>query len=615
MGDDLVLIYGRLHTDFATALVQALSTAPAEKYRPLLSLFFAIEISIFGAHFGAYQAVNILIELGNGFLVFAIVRRMTNSNVAVAVATTMAFLICRFSFYNILQVFGQMESLGISFMLVAIYFAVESYQGDSIAPQKWTVVAFVAAIFVDERYLSLYPFVIACAFCHPRALRNRRFAASLALLATFAVVLNVVLKTALLRVHVLVGTGGQNIAIDPTQIEGFLWTALENMLGFNAGPDYMSAKDFGSTGGIGLALGILFALAAIVIVGAYFSQLIQRRSPYGIQITIVGLALFLSLLLSTSITFRQDFRWLYAPFTIVLIAMAAASVSLRTRVMSALCVFACAISVLSAFYYRTFLGNVYFDYSMGVASDIRDAMERAPGVTTTIVDNGDLTYPNWVFGGRHFFELYGLANTPVSFVAKAEDIHGSALGADVLRVQGDHAVALAIPSAATQSVTNTPLANTTPFKGAIFSFAESYQKGTINSDRHVDTPSGHGVFVMDWPSPSGPMRSLTILSTFKYAYRIDVTTNERLGFVIGRPYGVGTPTRALVTVQDGQRHVSIYDAMIQPAAPEGIRWQRILVSLKKFAGRSVVITFEAESPDGDQTAAWIAFGSPAILHS
>jgi len=156
----------------------------------------------------------------------------------------------------------------------------------------------------------------------------------------------------------------------------------------------------------------------------------------------------------------------------------------------------------------------------------------------------------------------------------------------------------------------------TPFGATVFSFTSGYDRGSINSLAPASTPNGRGAFLTSWPSTGGPIPSLTVLATYKYLFRnVRVEPDEAIVFRVADPYPIGVGVRAFVDVLlDGKKY-RMYDELLSPAPASGPRWEQQNIDLRNFAGKSVSIDFGADVRENNPTAAWVAFGSPALVRT
>lgn len=628
VGDDVDLVWKVLHGQVASSIPQSFAQPSYEKYRPLLNVIFSLVIPLFRGNFAAYEALNIVIETASALLVYAIVLRLTRGHGLLAIACAIAFVVSRFAYYNVMQMEGLLEGLPLLLMLVIIRDAVDAFTLARYDQLPRTAAWYAVMIFIDERYLVMGLFVLACAVLHPCRRDHPRAFTITAGGAVAAAGANVGLKL-LMHIHVLVGTGGKLIHLD-MQCVAFVVSALQNVLGFNVGPDYLSGLELSEAGTPGYLLGILFAVPAIGLFTAFTWFALRDRRRDFVRGIVMGLALFVPLLLSTAVTFRQELRWIYAPATVVLIGVAAVSVRIEPRrwaVAAAVTVFAA--STAAGIWYRpSDIANVFFMRAMRIAITVRDLMTSEPGAPVVIAQHGEASVGRWVFGHGEFASVYGFDPGRMIFIDELRDPHPAraqivsierygAVMLDDLAARGVPATAAAAATLATRTESAVPAVVPTPsvvpFRRSVLSFTKSFATGTINDARDIGTPNHRGALVYAWPAPGTSVESLTLVSGFRYTYPpARIPRHAALAFYAGRPYPGGTPTRGFITVQDGSSRTLVFDEKLPPADATGIRWERHVIDMKRFAGRFVALTFGADAVV-DPTSAWVAFGFPALV--
>ena len=604
VGDDLAFIDAVRHGHSTSTVFQALTTTSAEKYRPLLSLVFLLVVPAFGTNFNAYQTLNVVVEILNAVLVAAIVMRLTRGRLILALAAALAFVVSRFAYYNVMQVIGLMEGLALLFTLLAIRAAADAFVLDRYGRLVWAVVWYALAVFTDERFLFVGVFVVACAVLHPRASSQSRTRAAVAGGAVLVLALYVGVKRFVFHEHVLVGTGGTLVATDAGSVLRFTGAAFANILGFNVGPGFLSGLSLSEAGVPGYLLGFLVAIPAVALLGAYVFAVARRHDREALRDAVLGLALFVPLVLTATVTVRQEFRWLYAPDAVFLIGLAVVAARLEPRrlaVAAALAAFVA--SAGGSLWYRKFVENVFFMGAMNVASHVRDAMTQDPADPVFIVHHGDESIEKWVFSKGAFFALYGLDRPPVAFVKDIAQARGAS--PDILSVQWPNVVH--VPASVARA------APVVPFERSVLSFTTTFSSGSINDPKFAETPTHRGAFVASWAAPAGPIDALTIVDTFRYRYPpARIEPGMALAFYAARPTKEGDPTRAFVTVTDGAKSIPVFDEKLPPAGQDGIAWKRHVIDLQRFAGRSVAFTFGADATE-DPSGAWAAFAYPALV--
>ena len=422
MGDDLNLIYATQHGGLNP--LSSLWLEGASKYRPVSNFLFAVSAMLFGHTFRAYVLLNVIVEAASATVLWRIARRLSGGAMWVAACAGVAFVLARFSYYAVDQVIGLFEGLALLLTLLIVSDVIEAYRLNDLGRARRTLLWFALAVFDDERFIVLAPFIVLASLLHPSARTNRRDV-TLTSVGTLAIAgLNYAIKAYIFRTNFFTGTGGEDLKPDGSSIARFLFDGLLNVLGFNVGPSYLSAADVSQVGALGYLLGWVTA-AAVVAAFAFWAW---RRAGDGtgvlIRDVVLGGALFVPLLLSASVAFRQEFRWLYAAYAVVLVGLAGAAGAYRDRpraVSAAAIGFLC-VTAISSLVYRSYLGNVFFMYSMKIAATVKGTMDAHPGKPAIVITNGDPAIQGWIFLDHRFFDEYGLEHVPLAFVATADRV-------------------------------------------------------------------------------------------------------------------------------------------------------------------------------------------------
>ena len=613
MGDDLRMVYDAQHGGYGSSVASALFSAKFNIYRPVLFLIFTLIVPIFGSNFALYQVLNVIVELCSTLLIAVIAYRLSRSSTLVSLSIGFAFAFSRLAYYAIGQVFGLMEGLALLLTLLLVLDVIEAYRHRRSERLLRGALWFGIALFVDERYVVVAPFVFFAMLFFFESRTERRVWLFCSVPVAF-VLLNVAIKTFALHSHFLTATG-QPIVFHSDTMARFLMSGFLNVIGFNVGPAYLSGADINDVGLPGYFVGLLVAIPFVVAAVALARVLVpanpaERRVPQ----TCVSLwaLLFVPLLLSASLNFRQELRWLYGPYAVALMGLAAAAGYFATRrAFVNLCSICLVVGTLgSALLYRMYVGNVYFVYSESIAEQVDRIAAQRPSNPVIILTHGDTTLQGWTFMGQEFFDEFGLARGNVTYLNTPADIAKLAFPPTppptVIDVQGT--------SVAELEATGIRSASKSGGQGQLLSFINAYPNGVINSLAPASTPTGRGVFINTWTSPAGPVPSLTVLATYRYLYsRLPIRAHERLTFTIAAPYAMGSGSHAFVDVKAGSTVSRIYDEDLPPASDTGPVWQQQSIGLDKYAGKIVSIVFGTDVRDKNPVAAWAAFGTPSLV--
>ena len=157
MGDDL---YAWAYFGGRPSFHELFLTASGGKYRPVtIALQWAL-FRVFPSDFAAWTYFNTSLEFLTACLVFALVLRVTRRDLFIAFIAALLFLTSRFSYYNVFQVMGTMEALGMLLLVLVLFAAVTYLRSDKRWPGFALVGLFLAISLTHERYLALFPFLI-----------------------------------------------------------------------------------------------------------------------------------------------------------------------------------------------------------------------------------------------------------------------------------------------------------------------------------------------------------------------------------------------------------------------------------------------------------------------
>jgi hypothetical protein len=432
---------------------------------------------------------------------------------------------------------------------------------------------------------------------------------------------NYFLKTMVFHVRFLEGTGGTAIKFDPHQFIHFMITGCANMLGFNAGPDYLSGLSLFEAGRTGYIIGGIFTvlMATLCIVYIYYRCRSKNKISFDwLRDILLFLALFVPLMASASITIRQEYRWLYAPYVVIIFTVAYLAGRIQgTKWLNwvlIICILISAVTVDT--FYRGYLNNVFFMDGLKVADSARENIIVKYGSALTqkqlflVGAHGDIK--NWYFLDDKFFKFYtGDQQTHMNYVDDIQDIANYPLEKGKFIVFSVNLANREIIDI-TQQVETTLLDSS--FK-PVFDFLTNFKSGRINSTQKVDTPTGAGVFTMILPGDLGNKNTLVVISGFSYTFEKMVINNgDCLYFSAGTPLEGGDGARAYIEITSENGEMKrIFTTDLIPATKKGINWEPYFVSCNEYAGQKVKITFGVESPTGNSNADWIAFGSPLLL--
>ena len=409
MGDDL---HAWSSLGGHPSLGELFLSAPGSKYRPVTNLALYLLFKAFSSDYRVWVTFSTVLNCVIVAALFVLIHKLTRGDSIIAFLGCLLYLTSRFSYFNILQLLGVMEALGLLFLVLIMYVTVKFYESSRLWPGFTLAGLYLLVTLTHERYLALLPFLLLVPLLHKSLSRRSKLGLMTLMCAPF--LLNVMLKQFVLRSTLLMGGGGQTITFSPFQVASFAVKGLANMTWINIGPDYLSGISFGRVDVKWQALVIIVCVALLAILTWMIERLMRARDPAvrgrELRGLVLWVVLFLSLLLTASITFRQEYRWLYAPFVVLVVYFCYqyARLPMRTVLRYGVLVIVCVLAVSVDGYYKAHEGSLYIMSSETVADSAYDATMGKYGREmrdrTMYVENAGGV--PWILGGDLFLTPY-----------------------------------------------------------------------------------------------------------------------------------------------------------------------------------------------------------------
>jgi len=416
MGDDLNQIIAGQTGGYASSLEKALTCAEgAVKYRPVFATYLHLETLMFGNNFNSYIYLNIFLEFLNACLVALICYRLSRKHLLVAFTCSVMFIISRFSYYQVHQmVGGALEGLSLLLFLLMVYTVVYAYESRKPAVLAWPLLFYFMLIFTHERYTVVGAMLTVAILLAPMNFRRTWHRYAIATLPLLILMFNFLLKVFALHMPFFQGTENE-LTFEKSSILKFILSGLSNMVGFNAGPNAFSGLDIVNAGVTGYVLGSVFTMALVTLVAVYVHHRFQAKRSITSSDTrdvFLFLLLFVALLAAASVATRQEYRWLYAPYTVVIFGIAylcgriSADKKLRLLLLAAILLSAIAVDT----FYRGYRDNVFFYDGMKIADsakrNIVDKYGSNLSAKRLFIIGADTQTANYNLMGSKFIRYY-----------------------------------------------------------------------------------------------------------------------------------------------------------------------------------------------------------------
>jgi hypothetical protein len=433
-------------------------------------------------------AVAIAIHSVNALLFFVLTHRILRLTQAISLGLTVIAILNRFT-ANLISPSGAIaEGIGVTVLLCIVAAALRFLERPTVRRAALLTFLFLLILHIHERFLVLVcPLLLVAVGAWTRS----RFSALLVGLGAIASCLaNFGIKKFWLGTPILIGTTTRPLEFDFAQIWFFIWHGALNLFGIHSGPSYLSLEDFSESPLWIRSVSVAAAALTCILVAKIIGDAVL--APPGEKNTVLQRLLFFFsttgvLLLSASITFRQEYRWLYSPY-LVFLCLLASGVSRRARpgaTSFALVTCLISLSVVREAYLVQRLPNLFYFPVQQVASNLFYTLQHVSGIREkeAVLIRGDVPTYDWAFLGNTFSRTYGLP--PLEFAG----------GPPVVEEVGPMKVVVDYhPS--DNTFTQAQAQSLAPGKGHMMEFAVLEQKAaTLPSDPRLSTPTQTQLFV------------------------------------------------------------------------------------------------------------------------
>jgi hypothetical protein len=407
MGDDLFTWdFYKKTPDFIHSVITNIG---AEKYRPVFNLFQFILFKLFSGSMPLFFWFNVLFNSLIITLIYFFTKKVTSNNI-IAFCSSLLYITSRFSYYSILEITGLLEALCILWLILIIYVVVLYFLEKRITWLYWLLFLNFLIIFTHERFIVLLPFIIAVIYFGPNVFKSTKQKWFYIGGAVLPLLLNLFIKKVIFHVGFLVGTGGTVIKMNLSTIFNFFRDGVLNIIGFNTGPAYLSAVPFSELNfPIKVISYLVFSITVYVFVVSIIKICKTDKSTVIKSLKVVCLwgLLMCPLLLSASITIRQEFRWLYAPYIIFILFFAyLISKYFNNKQKYVIILLFLSLNLYSNIDYKKYLSPVYFISSQKISDSFYDESIKKYGYKERNFIVEKYSSCEWVMPADLFFKPY-----------------------------------------------------------------------------------------------------------------------------------------------------------------------------------------------------------------
>lgn len=600
MGDDLGIPFMFSHSTNIWDMIFGYSGG--NKYRPVLNAVLLFEYKLFGLNYQCYFWFNVIVHLIISFVVYSIVKMITNDNKPLAFVGGILFVTSTFSYYNITQLLGIMEALCILLMLLAVKAAIQFYKTTQVKYLFFSLIFSTLLIFTHERYIVLVAvYIIFILFCN---FLNFKSKIIYSLISTIPFIFNYAFKSLILGAMFFEGTGGQQIKLNFKQVLSFVFQSVMSILGINYGPNYLNGYNFLQYSQVEKMFSLAsFGLIILTLLAFIFFNIIKEKNQRVKEIArfIIALALAGALIISYSVTIRVEMRWVFAPYVVFIIFFLYVINKLKFIAVIKYLTLAiiCGVTLVNNFALRQNNGDIYFNRAFYISQSV---YKNTIGEYGQSFSNYKVYFlyqneMNWAIGGTDLLFLNQYLDKPLNgkMVNNLEEIDDFSENVKVFYLNNK----LNIEELDTKYLSEK---NELREKyNVIKNLDELFSSAKVLPETETSTPTGKGVcFLQD--------RSFTVVSNYSYQIPIDIKKDNELVFEINMPIDVGDGCTFDIYYDKEGKKTQLISKDIDTNQKSSIIKSKINQDLN-----SGKLVFSVHSNSADDAGDWVSFTNPMIL--
>lgn len=331
-----------------------------------------IVLKISEQNFEIIDEILLLLNYFNAVIIFLFSYWIIKSDnkvekTGMALLSSLLFIASHFAYYNISEVFGIMEGMGILFA-IGIEFTLMLYIYSKNGQKYfWASTALYALIlYTHERYFT-FLILFTVAACMKNGLQRKTV--KQILIPFFLMISFWGIRFYLFGNRMLDGTGGTNMMETFNFITAikYCFSQVGYILGFQCGPQYLNGISANQVS-VGINILLIMRLFLIFALFILFVRLLIVNQDFR-KINIMSFIMFLSFIvvciISSSTTIRVEMRWIYASyamFSVLLVYMLYAVLKhyshINTTMVLTFLFFAS--TLITEQYYRENYTNLYY---------------------------------------------------------------------------------------------------------------------------------------------------------------------------------------------------------------------------------------------------------------
>lgn len=287
------------------------------------------------------------------------------SVIIVATICSSLYLAAEFMQCQIFSILGIMESLGHIAVIICTASVVLFLRRPNVKNYLLAILFWVAATLCHERFIALVAIIlISVLFVFLLKRLSIRKAISAAIIPLTLLSVYIYMRSYFLQGNALRGTGGNSIADTSLgSVAKSFAKAIAYLFNINAGPSMNNGINYKDVPAFYNVLIVISIIAVVLVFGSYLIHIVRSGKPFvhGAEIVLLLLSAACCLI-APSMTGEPALRFIYAPYSLCLIALSGVVLYLYSYIDKPSVVLIILLYVVCTFsiqaFYRTHINNV-----------------------------------------------------------------------------------------------------------------------------------------------------------------------------------------------------------------------------------------------------------------